>query len=131
MTTYPCIGDMHRYYNKTIVFRTVPQGVLSQLARRTNVAFEIDGLDERARTGWSVAVRGPPSGSCRTSISSSSGPRQDLCPGRPGTVHCTSPSALEQSQDGRSWPAELWRFPVLAWITTEYAVRQPAARLRK
>ena len=48
----------YAYYNKTIVFRTVPEGVLSQLARRTNVAFEIDGLDEDARTGWSVVVRG-------------------------------------------------------------------------
>jgi nitroimidazol reductase NimA-like FMN-containing flavoprotein (pyridoxamine 5'-phosphate oxidase superfamily) len=48
----------YAYYNNTIVFRTVPEGVLSQLARRTNVAFEIDGLDEDARTGWSVVVRG-------------------------------------------------------------------------
>ena len=48
----------YAYYNKTIVFRTVPDGVLSQLARRTSVAFEIDGLDEEARTGWSVVVRG-------------------------------------------------------------------------
>jgi len=31
---------------------------MSQLARRTNVAFEIDGVDEDARTGWSVQVRG-------------------------------------------------------------------------
>ena len=48
----------YAYYNKTIVFRTVPDGVLSQLARRTSVAFEIDGLDEEARTGWSIVVRG-------------------------------------------------------------------------
>jgi nitroimidazol reductase NimA-like FMN-containing flavoprotein (pyridoxamine 5'-phosphate oxidase superfamily) len=48
----------YAYYNETIVFRTVPDGVLSQLTRRTNVAFEIDGLDEEARTGWSVVVRG-------------------------------------------------------------------------
>lgn len=48
----------YAYYNKTIVFRTAPDGVLSQLARRTNVAFEIDGVDEDARAGWSVVVRG-------------------------------------------------------------------------
>jgi uncharacterized protein len=48
----------YAYYNKTIVFRTVPDGVMSQLVRRTNVAFEIDGVDEQARTGWSVVVRG-------------------------------------------------------------------------
>jgi nitroimidazol reductase NimA-like FMN-containing flavoprotein (pyridoxamine 5'-phosphate oxidase superfamily) len=49
----------YAYYNRTIVFRTMPYGVMSQLARRTNVAFEIDGVDEEARTGWSVQVRGP------------------------------------------------------------------------
>ena len=32
--------------------------MISQLARRTNVAFEIDGVDEEARRGWSVVVRG-------------------------------------------------------------------------
>jgi hypothetical protein len=30
---------------------------MSQLASRTNVAFEIDEVDEEARTGWSVVVR--------------------------------------------------------------------------
>jgi nitroimidazol reductase NimA-like FMN-containing flavoprotein (pyridoxamine 5'-phosphate oxidase superfamily) len=48
----------YAYNNKTIVFRTVPDGVMSQLERRTNVAFEIDGVDEDARTGWSVVIRG-------------------------------------------------------------------------
>jgi Pyridoxamine 5'-phosphate oxidase len=37
---------------------TIGRVVMSQLARRTNVAFEVDGLDEQARTGWSVVVRG-------------------------------------------------------------------------
>jgi len=48
----------YAYYNKTIVFRTMSEGVMSQLVRRTNVAFEIDGVDEETRTGWSVVVRG-------------------------------------------------------------------------
>ncbi len=48
----------YAYYNKTIVFRTASEGVISQLAHRTNVAFEIDGIDEEARRGWSVVVRG-------------------------------------------------------------------------
>jgi uncharacterized protein len=48
----------YAYYNKTIVFRTASEGVISQLAHRTNVAFEIDGVDEEARRGWSVVVRG-------------------------------------------------------------------------
>ena len=49
----------YAYYNRPIVFRTMPYGVMSQLARRTYVAFEIDGVDEEVRTGWSVLVRGP------------------------------------------------------------------------
>lgn len=48
----------YAYYNKEIVFRTASEGVISQLAHRTNVAFEIDGVDEEARRGWSVVVRG-------------------------------------------------------------------------
>jgi len=45
-------------YNGDIVFRTSPYGALSALADRTNVAFEIDEVDQDAGTGWSVLVRG-------------------------------------------------------------------------
>jgi nitroimidazol reductase NimA-like FMN-containing flavoprotein (pyridoxamine 5'-phosphate oxidase superfamily) len=41
-----------------IVFRTSPHGALSQLRVRTNVAFEIDDIDDERGTGWSVVVRG-------------------------------------------------------------------------
>ena len=41
-----------------VVFRTVPYGIMSTLARRTPVAFEVDQIDERNRAGWSVVVRG-------------------------------------------------------------------------
>ena len=44
--------------NAEIVFRTSPNGVLSGLARRTPVAFEIDEIDEGATAGWNVVVRG-------------------------------------------------------------------------
>ena len=41
-----------------VVFRTSPYGALSQLRSRTNVAFEIDDIDDEHGTGWSVLVRG-------------------------------------------------------------------------
>jgi nitroimidazol reductase NimA-like FMN-containing flavoprotein (pyridoxamine 5'-phosphate oxidase superfamily) len=48
----------YRMYAGRVVFRTSPYGVISQLVRRTKVAFEIDEIDEVARVGWSVVVRG-------------------------------------------------------------------------
>jgi nitroimidazol reductase NimA-like FMN-containing flavoprotein (pyridoxamine 5'-phosphate oxidase superfamily) len=44
-------------HDGTVVFRTDSGSVLAQLAGRRAV-FEIDGFDERTRTGWSVCVRG-------------------------------------------------------------------------
>ena len=45
-------------YNGDVVFRTSPYGALSALVDRTNVAFEIDEVDQEAGTGWSVLVCG-------------------------------------------------------------------------
>jgi hypothetical protein len=45
-------------YTDKVVFRTSPYGVLSQLARPTNVAFEVDEIDEGSGRGWSVLVQG-------------------------------------------------------------------------
>jgi hypothetical protein len=45
-----------------IVFRTSPYGVLSTLSHRTNVAFEIDQVDEASGQGWSVLVQGSAEG---------------------------------------------------------------------
>ena len=42
---------------ETLVFRTDP-GTKLDHAGRGRVAFEIDGLDREARTGWSVVVTG-------------------------------------------------------------------------
>lgn len=41
-----------------VVFRTSPYGVLSQLTRPADVAFEIDEIDEGSGQGWSVLVQG-------------------------------------------------------------------------
>jgi uncharacterized protein len=49
--TYAC-------HDGTIIFRTSPHGVLSELVRPTGVALEIDELDPESRRGWSVLVQG-------------------------------------------------------------------------
>jgi len=41
----------------TIVFRTAPGTVLTESALQ-RVAFEVDGIDEERRSGWSVSVHG-------------------------------------------------------------------------
>ncbi len=41
----------------TIVFRTAPGTVLTEAAL-AKVAFEVDGIDEHHRAGWSVCVHG-------------------------------------------------------------------------
>ena len=49
--TYAC-------HDGTVIFRTSPYGVLSELVRPTDVALEIDELDPEGRQGWSVVVQG-------------------------------------------------------------------------
>ncbi len=46
------------YWNDSIVFRTSDHGILAGIRRRSNAAFEIDGVDTPAGTAWSVVVRG-------------------------------------------------------------------------
>ena len=48
----------YRVHTGQVVFRTSAYGLLSELRRRTPVAFEIDGIDEPAETGWDVLGRG-------------------------------------------------------------------------
>ena len=48
----------YQFRNGSVIFRTSPVGVLSVLVRRTSVAFEIDGIDEQNKSGWSVLVLG-------------------------------------------------------------------------
>ena len=44
--------------SQSVVFRTGRGSKFHALLRSANAAFEIDGIDERARTGWSVVMRG-------------------------------------------------------------------------
>jgi nitroimidazol reductase NimA-like FMN-containing flavoprotein (pyridoxamine 5'-phosphate oxidase superfamily) len=48
----------YQYRTGSVIFRTSPYGPLAGLARRTSVAFEIDGIDEQNKSGWSVLVLG-------------------------------------------------------------------------
>jgi uncharacterized protein len=48
----------YAWHDGTIIFRTSPYGVLSELIRPTEVALEIDELDQKNRRGWSVVVHG-------------------------------------------------------------------------
>jgi uncharacterized protein len=48
----------YQYRNGNVIFRTSPFGILSGLVRRTSVAFEIDGIEERDHSGWSVLMLG-------------------------------------------------------------------------
>jgi nitroimidazol reductase NimA-like FMN-containing flavoprotein (pyridoxamine 5'-phosphate oxidase superfamily) len=48
----------YRYHDGTIVFRTTTGAKLEAAGRRSAVAFEIDGWDDDAQTGWSVLVKG-------------------------------------------------------------------------
>jgi nitroimidazol reductase NimA-like FMN-containing flavoprotein (pyridoxamine 5'-phosphate oxidase superfamily) len=41
-----------------VVFRTDPNSRLGNALRDAAVSFEIDGIDQRRRTGWSVVVSG-------------------------------------------------------------------------
>jgi len=52
----------YRVHTDQVVFRTSAYGMLAELRRRTPVAFEIDGIDESAETGWDVLGRGTAEG---------------------------------------------------------------------
>jgi len=41
-----------------VVFRTNPGSKLDAALKNAPISFEIDGIDERTKTGWSVLVRG-------------------------------------------------------------------------
>lgn|SRR5690606_19061797 len=57
-------GDPHilpvnyRYHQNTIVIRTTAGSKMEAAEMRSRFAFEIDGWDERSRTGWSVLAHG-------------------------------------------------------------------------
>ena len=48
----------YAWFEGTVAFRTSPYGVLSELMRPTEVAFEVDEFDEDHHHGWSVVVHG-------------------------------------------------------------------------
>jgi len=48
----------YRFHEGTIVFRTASGSKLEAAGRHSPIAFEIDGWDAEAHTGWSVLVKG-------------------------------------------------------------------------
>jgi uncharacterized protein len=48
----------HAVVGRRIVFRTFQGSLLHEALMQEPVAFEVDGFDADARTGWSVVVRG-------------------------------------------------------------------------
>lgn len=44
--------------SQSVVFRTAHGSKFQALLQAANAAFEIDGIDEASRTGWSVIIRG-------------------------------------------------------------------------
>jgi uncharacterized protein len=46
------------FTSQSVVFRTAQGSKFHALLRATHATFEIDGLDEASRTGWSVIIHG-------------------------------------------------------------------------
>jgi uncharacterized protein len=42
----------------SVYFRTLPNGLLAELAQPTSVALEVDELDQQTRSGWSIVMHG-------------------------------------------------------------------------
>ena len=42
----------------SLYFRTLPDGLLAELAQPTSVALGVDDLDQQTRTGWSIVLHG-------------------------------------------------------------------------
>lgn len=53
-----CTPVNFRPVGHAVVFRTSPGSRLAMATNDAIVAFEVDQIDERARTGWSVVVTG-------------------------------------------------------------------------
>lgn len=57
----PVIRPVNYVFDKpsqSVAFRTAPGSKFHALLRSADAAFEIDGIDEGSRTGWSVIMRG-------------------------------------------------------------------------
>jgi uncharacterized protein len=46
---------MHR---GAVYFRTLPDGLLAELAEPTSVALAVDELEQQTRSGWSIVLHG-------------------------------------------------------------------------
>jgi nitroimidazol reductase NimA-like FMN-containing flavoprotein (pyridoxamine 5'-phosphate oxidase superfamily) len=88
-----------------VVFRTSPYGALAHLQRPTNVAFEIDAVDD-AGAGWSVVVQGRARAVVMNTKLSALWDRADIVPWAPLTPNVFV-SITPQTVSGRRVQAQL------------------------
>jgi uncharacterized protein len=72
------------WHDGTVIFRTSPYGLLSELIRPTDVVLEIDDLDQDRRSGWSVVVHGQAEAVAEPAEVSSLWGVENLVPWAPG-----------------------------------------------
>ena len=90
--------------SRSVVFRTALGSKFHVLLRSADAAFEIDGIDQGSRTGWSVIMRG-----VTDEVTNPSELRRldslGLEPWAPGHKHAGCTSVRGQSRAGGScWP---------------------------
>ena len=56
---YPLIFPVNYALDRDIIVLRMDPGTKLTAANHANVTFEVDEIDQRSRTGWSVLVRGP------------------------------------------------------------------------
>jgi len=54
------------WHENSVIFRTSPYGPLAELSQPTDVAFEVDDVDQQRHQGWSVVVHGRAEGVARS-----------------------------------------------------------------
>ena len=87
----------YQFRNGSVIFRTSPVGPLAGLVRRTNVALEIDGFDEKTKSGWSVLIRGFAEAVAHNYLLTHRPGSPDRCPGRKGSATCSLRSSHTRS----------------------------------
>ena len=117
----------YQYRNGSVIFRTSPAGPLAALVRRTIVAFEIDGIDEQNKSGWSVLVNGFAEAMAHDYLLTTAW-ETGLCPGRTACETCSSRSNRARSAAGRygvplaADDDQGRRIDTMNWLLVQYAL---------
>jgi Pyridoxamine 5'-phosphate oxidase len=93
---------MHR---GAVYFRTLPDGLLAELAEPTSVALAVDELDQQTRSGWSIVLHGQSSAVRKPEELADLWASDSWCPGirkpHPVHPHPSRPDCQAGSCDGR------------------------------